>query len=691
MKKFIFLLIAFLSLCFFISSVSVSATILTLNPDKDAYVVQSSANVNFGTSATLELIERTATGREKTYLNFPLNLTSNLINIFESKVCLYELSAGTTDSASLYYLYNDWKNTSGTNIINETQITWNTQPCGTAFDNSSNCNLTALSTLTNLTNAGTWNCWNVPLNLTLAYYNSNLSFVIVTPDVSNKFVDVFTSKENVTIKPYIYINYSLHTTPPDINFVSPTETSGQNASRHNIQVNVTAIDDFGLQNITIRLYNSTNSLIGIQTTFTSPNSANFTNLSYDLYFFNATARDNANNFNATATRNFTLSCIENWVLNYTACNILDNKSINYYDSNSCGTNNSLPIDNGTILSCDYCIPSWTCSLFDNVCHTSPFPSILNCLNATDTNLPTCCSQTNLSSDCVVSLLTLSKPCGNLSQFLNVPSYPYVPFNQSYPMEYFIYINQEPTYVGNMSININETNSTSTFNFVWDNSSSSYKLTLLFTTLGDYPFTIFAHYPYVHNVSGTFLVRNYFNVRYCGFLQSNGNPYINNYAYITAEFLGTKKYNPTLEMFFNPLTFRYANKSVFYAPYLNGCANLTLYEKDDYAVRLIDGNILFPTTYSVPNITEAYGTNIYFGTFHLNTNQSYNIIITDKDLHPYRWLANWLLIIGIIFSIALGIGLFIAFPMYPFISLIGGIGFTIVLIILRVLTWLLWGF
>ena len=37
----------------------------------------------------------------------------------------------------------------GTTVdFNESAVTWNTQPCGTSFDNSANCNLTAESSLT---------------------------------------------------------------------------------------------------------------------------------------------------------------------------------------------------------------------------------------------------------------------------------------------------------------------------------------------------------------------------------------------------------------------------------------------------------------------------------------------------------------------------------------------------------------
>jgi len=43
-------------------------------------------------------------------------------------------------------------------------------------------------------------------------------------------------------------------------------------------------------------------------------------------------------------------CVEDWVANDTACNGV-NYTIQYYDANSCGTYDNLPIDNGTVVSC----------------------------------------------------------------------------------------------------------------------------------------------------------------------------------------------------------------------------------------------------------------------------------------------------------------------------------------------------
>lgn len=65
-----------------------------------------------------------------------------------------------------------------------------------------------------------------------------------------------------------------------------------------------------------------------------------------------------------------ISCFEDWIVNYTECNINDERIKYYTDNNSCGTFNNLPLDNGTIESCDYCNETWinytsSCNIYGN--------------------------------------------------------------------------------------------------------------------------------------------------------------------------------------------------------------------------------------------------------------------------------------------------------------------------------------
>ncbi|MBI2451559.1 hypothetical protein HYV50_00605 [Candidatus Pacearchaeota archaeon] len=102
------------------------------------------------------------------------------------------------------------------------------------------------------------------------------------------------------------VTFTVDTTAPTANYVSPTENSGVARNRDYIEVNVTASDSgVGLDSILIRLYNSSQNQINSSTT-SSPNYINFSGLSDGLYFYNTTANDTLNNKVDLTTRNITL-------------------------------------------------------------------------------------------------------------------------------------------------------------------------------------------------------------------------------------------------------------------------------------------------------------------------------------------------------------------------------------------------
>jgi len=102
------------------------------------------------------------------------------------------------------------------------------------------------------------------------------------------------------------ITFFVDSINPTINFTSPTEISGlTNSTRNYLLVNVTA-NDTNLKNITIRLYNSSRTIINSTNSTTSPLYANFSNLADGTYYLNATACDNAGNCNNTETINITI-------------------------------------------------------------------------------------------------------------------------------------------------------------------------------------------------------------------------------------------------------------------------------------------------------------------------------------------------------------------------------------------------
>jgi hypothetical protein len=241
--------------------------------------------------------------------------------------------------------------------------------------------------------------------------------------------------------------------------------------------------------------------------------------------------------------------------------------------------------------------------------------------------------------------------------MQVSSYPYVNFNIAYQISLIPPLNAT-LHLTNLSGAINEYNFTDGY------------LTLIFSEVGNYPFNI--TYAGYNNLAGTFLVRVPFNITICGFKEKIGTPYENEFAYLTAEFKDSKKYyDSTLEQFITPLGFATTFKTpVFATRYTNGCGTLHLWENSSYILRLWDGQASFDTSFSAPNISQTYGTNIYLGEMKLTSNSSlFNVYLSDKDIRPYRFLFNWIFIILVAGSLIVSIFLFFAIPDKPSISLI----------------------
>ena len=245
-------------------------------------------------------------------------------------------------------------------------------------------------------------------------------------------------------------------------------------------------------------------------------------------------------------------------------------------------------------------------------------------------------------------------------------------------------------VGNIKIDVNG----SIFNFTFDSLHTYYALTLNFTSTEDFPFSIYGNSSYP-NFTGTFLVRHPFYIKFCGFENKGKNKYVNDFAYLTAEFTTYKQYyDSNLELFFSPFTMNILGGGttstipVFHSSYSDGCGTLKLYEPNkEYAIRLLDGEIIFKTTFSIPNITKSYGTNSYIGKYFFDgIDISYNLMFSNKDINQYGWLFNWTAIICIVLALATSIIMLFMFPQYPIISIAF---FTIVMggtIILRVIIW-----
>lgn len=181
-------------------------TIKLQEPDtenlEDSYVSQGAAGSNYGSEASFAIRDNTDTNM-RTYIKFNLSAVPSGQTIENAVLFFYLYVNGTTNTAAIHHVYNQtW---------NELAITWNNQPCGTGFDDSGNCNLTAEDTET--TAFIKWYNWTVTEAVSTDYADSktNVSFIIKTPEVAEFSVDYFRSKhetENVSLRPYLNITYS---------------------------------------------------------------------------------------------------------------------------------------------------------------------------------------------------------------------------------------------------------------------------------------------------------------------------------------------------------------------------------------------------------------------------------------------------------------------------------------------------
>jgi hypothetical protein len=273
----------------------------------------------------------------------------------------------------------------------------------------------------------------------------------------------------------------------------------------------------------------------------------------------------------------------------------------------------------------------------------------------------------------------------------VLSYPYVDANVSYPIKVYIYADDVWAYVNNLMINITVNGTTTAYNFSWDNVNKNYYTSFIFSE-GDYPFVIYSPNSSINleAITGIFLVRNPYYVTFCGFKQKSDDTssvYENDWAYLIAEFTSSKQfYNDNLEQFITPLGFATTfTTPVFHTLYEDGCGTFKLYERnEEYVVRLFDGQATFSSTFSSPNITDTYGTNIYFGKYVFNgSDASYNVLFSEKDIHPYRFLANWIFIILIGLAVIVSVFLLFVIPDKPSLSVVFGLGFIGMLTLLRI--------
>lgn len=491
---------------------------------------------------------------------------------------------------------------------------------------------------------------------------------------------------------------------PDISFVPITENNGSVlTSRNNIQINVTSSDANNVSNVTIYFFNETSLIYMIFNDTSDDVFVNFTGLDNGLYFFNATACDIVNNCNSTLTNEvlINVSSIIPTVTLLLPSNlyVTEDNLINF---------SFVPSDDINLSSCDL-YGNWSGGWHINQTFFMPLNNFISStvLNLSDGNYiwTVVCNDTDDFSSIPVNWTFSIVPptvinVSDYTSILSVPSYPYVDANVSYPIKVYVYdMNNVLSFIGDLKINLTENGTTNSYNFSWDNVNKNYYTSFIFSE-GDYPFVIYSTNLSVNleETFGMFLVRVPYYVTFCGFRQEDDGTstvYENDWAYLIAEFTTSKQfYNSNLEQFITPLGFATTfTTPVFHTLYRDGCGTFKLYEKDtEYAVRLFDGIATFQTVFSPPNITKTYGTNTYLERHTFNgTNSSYNVLLSEKDITPYRWLFNWIFIILIGGAVVVSIFLFFVIPDKPSLSVIFGLGFIGMLTLARVVLYIWKGF
>jgi len=272
------------------------------NGGGDTYVASGSPNKNFGDIDNLHVRMQSPTRRS--YLMFNVSSIPSNQKIDNSTLCMYMYDDISDDEIFVHHVYNkSWCEGDGGNDGSpECEITWNNQPCGTNFDNSSQCNLTEESYLTNDgSQDDTWQCWDIRNIVEKEYLNSSerVSMVLVTNFSGS--ADKFRSKEysNSSLWPYLNITYSpADLNPPYFNITFPEQGGiyGYNV----INLNYTSLDSEGnLDSCWYNIDDGANiSLAGCQNTTLNVSEGN-----HLIYLF---ANDTSGNLNSTGI-NFTIN------------------------------------------------------------------------------------------------------------------------------------------------------------------------------------------------------------------------------------------------------------------------------------------------------------------------------------------------------------------------------------------------
>jgi len=160
--------------------------------------------------------DRTTT-RYRSYMKWDISNVPTNVYITDATLNLYLRNDGTTATMQVYHVYDDtWDGQS------ETTITYNNQVCGSAFDDATDCNLTAQDSIT--TSGAGWKTINVTeaMRYELRNEDDELSLALKTPETAGSGADSFDSSEAAQTQPNLSITYIFY---PNITLIAPETAS----------------------------------------------------------------------------------------------------------------------------------------------------------------------------------------------------------------------------------------------------------------------------------------------------------------------------------------------------------------------------------------------------------------------------------------------------------------------------------
>jgi hypothetical protein len=360
------------------------------------------------------------------------------------------------------------------------------------------------------------------------------------------------------------------------------------------------------------------------------------------------------------------------------CTITDDQDVASALATINETNMTLQKDGGNTWYYDY-----TCLSDENkTMNYVQATDIFGKTNFTFESVTTECDYTNTLSTC------------DLTPQLTVPSYPYVDSGTIYNMTVILSCGNTTQLIQNLSITF--LNTMETFDFT--QYADYYGLSFNFTTVGDYPFVIYgtSDHNNVSNLTGTLLVRDPFYVTillkkeceyFCIF--HNFTDYKNDFAYITAErtdnltqyMQGKRAFliidditRNTLDLsMIDEVEMRSNRLIVLHGKYTNGQATIKFYEKMNYTLRLIDGDITFPSDTSPPNIKNTYTVDVSLGMHDLHEDETTTILLSKREYNLMGWISDWIVTILIVIGI---IGMIASVFLPPPLSFIGMTAFSV---------------